>query len=146
VIAYLDTSAFVKLMLDEEDSAVADELWSSADVVVTSQLTYAEARAAVASAVRQGRLTRSRSAHVVDELDAAWQEVAAADVDAVVTQLAGSLAERYALRGADTVQLATALASRSDDTVFVTWDRRLAQGAQDAGFVVVPALPDQPAG
>ena len=144
MIAYLDTSAFVKLMLDEEGSTVADELWSSADVVVTSQLTYAEARAAVASAVRQGRLTRSRSANVVDELDAAWQEVAAADVDGVISQLAGSLAERHALRGADAVHLATGLRSRSDDMVFVTWDRRLARGAQAAGFVVVPELPDQP--
>lgn len=138
MIAYLDTSAFVKLLLDEEGSAVADELWSAADVVVTSQLTYAEARAAVASAVRRGRLTRSRSALVVDELDAAWEEVAAADVDGVITQLAGSIAQMHALRGADAVHLATALGSRSGDMVFVTWDRRLAQGAQAAGFVVVP--------
>ncbi len=56
LIVYFDTSALVKLVFDEPGSELAAELWDRAEAVVSSQLIYPEARAAVASAHRQGRV------------------------------------------------------------------------------------------
>jgi predicted nucleic acid-binding protein len=92
-----------------------------------SQLGYAEARAAVAAAVRDGRLARR------------WDDIAALDLTAAMARLAGELADQHRLRGADAVHLAAALSAEWDDLVFVTWDHRLAEGAQAAGLVVAPS-------
>lgn len=45
LIVYVDTSALVKLVFDEDGSDVAAEPWDRADALVASVLTYAEARA-----------------------------------------------------------------------------------------------------
>jgi len=51
---------------------------------------------------------------------------------------AGSLAKRWALRGADAVHLASALALGVDNVVLAAWDIRLATGGTAAGLRVVP--------
>ena len=55
-IVYLDTSALVKLVVDEPGSALAAALWDGADLVVTSRLADAEVRAVLAGGRRAGRL------------------------------------------------------------------------------------------
>ena len=46
MILYLDTSALVKLYLDEEDSGAVHEAVEVAEGVATSTVAYAETRAA----------------------------------------------------------------------------------------------------
>ena len=52
---------------------------------------------------------------------------------------AGQLARTYALRGADAVHLASALAIGDPDLILAAWDRRLHAGAQAAGLNTAPA-------
>ena len=59
-----------------------------------------------------------------------------------ITANAGDLAGQYALRGADAVHLASALAVGSDHLLFAAWDRRLRAGAEAAGIEIVPAAPE----
>jgi predicted nucleic acid-binding protein len=139
VIAHFDTSALLKLVFREEGQPVAAQLWEDADVVAMSQLGYAEARAAVAAAVRDGRLARGRLPGAIGQLERRWDEIAALDLTAAMARLAGELADQHRLRGADAVHLAAALSAEWDDLVFVTWDHRLAEGAQAAGLVVAPS-------
>ena len=65
MILYLDTSALVKLYVREHGSAAVRALVERADVVATSVVAYAEARAAfarlVASGPRRARATASES-------------------------------------------------------------------------------------
>jgi predicted nucleic acid-binding protein len=56
-------------------------------------------------------------------------------------QHAGRLTRSHALRGADAVHLASALAVGDSDLVMAVWDRRLHQGARSAGLRVAPAAP-----
>jgi hypothetical protein len=51
---------------------------------------------------------------------------------------AGELAGLHALRGADAVHLASALAIADPDLVIAVWDRRLHAGALAAGINVAP--------
>jgi uncharacterized protein len=138
VIAYFDTSALLKFVLLEEGRDVALEVWDRAKTVVTSQLTYPEARAALASAHRAGRLDARGHRESTRRIDARWAQLAAVDLDAGMAAEAGVLAHDHSLTGADAVHLAAALALRTEDLVFVSWDARLAAGALAAGVPVTP--------
>jgi antitoxin (DNA-binding transcriptional repressor) of toxin-antitoxin stability system len=56
VIAYLDTSALIKLVVTEDGAEQALRLWDVAGEVVVSRLAWAEALAALAAARRDRRL------------------------------------------------------------------------------------------
>jgi predicted nucleic acid-binding protein len=51
----------------------------------------------------------------------------------------GQLARSHALRGADAVHLASALAISDPDLIIAVWDRRLYAGAANAGLRITPA-------
>lgn len=54
---YFETSALVKLFLDEPGADAARDLWDQADLATVGRIAYPEARAAFASAQRGGRIT-----------------------------------------------------------------------------------------
>ena len=139
MIAYFDTSALLKFVLQESGREVALEVWDRAQTVVTSQLTYPEARAALAAARRAGRLDTRAHRKSTRRIDARWAQLAAVDLDARMAADAGELAHDHGLTGADAVHLAAALALRAEDLVFVSWDGRLAAGALAAGLMVAPS-------
>jgi uncharacterized protein len=56
-----------------------------------------------------------------------------------LVERAAELAVSSDLRAADAIHLATALAVMEADSVFVTWDKRLRQAADQAGLVTAPA-------
>jgi hypothetical protein len=56
MIGYFDTSAFVPLLVAEPGSAFCRQLWDSSGTVVTSRLLYIETAAALAQALRLGRI------------------------------------------------------------------------------------------
>ncbi len=137
-IVYFDSSAFVKLLVEENGSDLAAVLWDGCDAAVSSRLAYPEVRAALAAAGRAQRLD------VGDQLraEAAWEGYWAAtrpvELTELVTTHAGELASTHALRGADAVHLASLLAVGADDTLFAVWDQRLRAGAQSAGVQLAP--------
>ncbi len=141
MIAYFDTSALLKFVFQEDGRPVAWEFWDRADAVVTCQLTYAESRAALAAALRSGRISERTHRSSVQQVDERWSELVAVDVDAELAVSAGALAQEHALSGADAVQLAAAVSVSTDDLVFVSWDGRLTAGALAAGIAVVPTTP-----
>ncbi|HSS57009.1 MAG TPA: type II toxin-antitoxin system VapC family toxin [Solirubrobacteraceae bacterium] len=136
---YFDTSALIKLIVVEDGSDVAAELWDSYPAAC-SVLAYPEARAALASARRARRLTARAHDRAVGELNALNAELVIVGVDEALAQRAGELADERALRGYDAVHLASALALGPGDTILVTWDRDLSNAAVYTGLAVAPAL------
>ena|SRR3712207_429336 len=137
-IAYFDSSAFVKLVVDENGSDLAASLWDGCDAVVSSRLAYPGVRAALAAAGRDHRLTAADQQHAETAWERFWDATRPIELTAAVTAHAGELAGRYALRGADAVHLASLLAVGRDATVFAVWDRRLRTGAHAAGVRLAP--------
>jgi uncharacterized protein len=138
-LVYFDSSALVKLVVDEPGSPLVAELWDACDGALSSRLAYPEVRAALAASARNHELE-------ADELQAAeqaWAEYWAAtrkvELTPDVEQHAGQLARSHALRGADAVHLASALAIDDSELVVAVWDRRLHDGALGAGVQVAPA-------
>lgn len=141
MILYLDASALVKLLVEEDGTDEALELWDDASVRLTSLLSYAECRAALAAAARSGRLSRAGARAARSLLDDHWGELTLVHVDDGLVRMAGELVEDHALRGYDAVHLASALAAGEGGAIVLgTWDRDLGVAALAAGLLVAPSI------
>jgi uncharacterized protein len=138
VIAYLDSSALVKLVLEEAGSDDVALLWDGADAVLTSRVAYPEARAALAAARRAGRMSQGQHTRAVALWDGYWRSARVIELDDALALEAGSLAEEHALSGFDAVHLASALLVRGDGAILATYDARLHRAAVAEGFAVLP--------
>ena len=131
---YLDTSSAIKLYVLEAGSDMVRGLVGAAAVVATSAITYAETRAALARLRRDGALTVPKYASAKREFEREWPSFMALDATGALCRTAGELAERYRLRGFDSVHLATfaEVARRAGprETRFSSFDDRLNQAAQ----------------
>lgn len=136
-VAYFDSSALVKLLVDEEGSDLAATLWDGADAVVASRLAHPEVRAALAAAHRNHRISDIDHAELIERWGAMWDGVRAVELTAAVEGRAAQLASEHALSGADAVHLASALTVPS--VLIAVWDRRLHAGAVEVGLSVAPA-------
>ena len=141
-IVYFDSSALVKLVLDETGSYVAAELWNACDAALSSRLAYPEVCAALAAAGRNHDLTESEASAAADEWEMFWSSMRPIELSADVERVAGELAVLHRLRGADAVHLASALALGSVDITVAVWDKRLHAGAVAVGLAVAPATLD----
>jgi predicted nucleic acid-binding protein len=136
VIAYFDTSAIVPLLIDELGTERCQELWLTADRLVTTRLARVEARAALAQAERSGRISRAHLRSSSRDLGALLDQVEFVEVDDVLTRTAGDLAEAQALRAYDAVHLAAADEARDPDLVVVAGDQALLAAARSIGLAV----------
>jgi uncharacterized protein len=138
-LVYFDSSALVKLVVQEAGSQLASALWDGCDAALASRLAYPEVRAALAAAARN----RDLRADDLRAAEQAWEKFWAAtrpvELTPSVERHAGQLARDQALRGADAVHLASALAIDDPGLVVAVWDRRLHAGALASGVAVAPA-------
>lgn len=107
MMVYLDTSSVVKLYVAEKGSDVVRRLVEQATVVSTSLVAYAEMRAALARLRRVGQLTASQFASAKREFEQQWPAYLTVEVTDSLCREAGEFAERYRLRGYDSVHLAS---------------------------------------
>lgn len=139
MLVYLDTSALVKLYTEEEDGRdLVQEAVNASEVTATSSIAYAEARASLARKQREGIFTAEDLRRAVYDLDEDWTTYARLNVSDSVTHQAGELAERHALRGFDSIHLASALrlSERFEDPQFLAFDSRLNDAAREAQLPV----------
>jgi len=136
---YFDSSALVKLLVEEPGSDLASALWDGCDAALSSRLAYPEVRAALAAAHRNGDLRRSDLVEAEQSWTMFWAAVRPVELTERIEQRAGDLAATHGLRGADAVHLASALAIGADDLVLAVWDRRLHAGARAVGLATAPA-------
>jgi predicted nucleic acid-binding protein len=141
MIVYADTSALVKRLIKEDGADLVEQVWDTAERVISSDLIYPEARAALAAARRAGRLDDDGLRRATCRLERMYDDIEMVQTDLEVGGLAGGLAERYALRGSDAIHLAAALSIDAPRVVVTTWDRRLARASADNGLAVVPREP-----
>ena len=138
-LVYFDSSALVKLVLDEVGSDIAAVLWNACDAALSSRLAYPEVCAALAAAGRNHDLTPSEVTGAAAGWEEFWASMRPVELSADVERAAGLLAATRQLRGADAVHLASALALGSTDLTVAVWDKRLHAGAAAVGLAVAPA-------
>jgi predicted nucleic acid-binding protein len=137
LILYFDTSALIKLVMIEDGSDQAVELWNSVHPTASSILVYPEGRAALAAARRGGRLTDADYGPAIFDFQTHFHHLITVGVDDDLAENAGAHAEAFGLRGYDAVHLASALGL--GEVTLVTWDEELADAAASAGLAVAGA-------
>lgn len=138
-IVYFDSTALVKLLVEEDGSELAAQLWDGCDAPVSSRIAYPEVCAALAAAGRNRQLTARAQSSAEATWEEFWSATRAIELTEHVARHAGELARTHGLRGADAVHLASALALDDAEVVVAVWDTRLRDGAQVAGLRVAPA-------
>jgi len=142
-VGYFDSSALMKLLIEEDGRQVSLAVWKAVDTPATSRVAYPEVRAALAAARRGRRLTARQYTAARADWERRWSQLRVVEAEPRVASRAGELAEACALRGFDAVHLASALLlGRADDPdvpVMVAWDARLREAAADLGLRTAPA-------
>jgi len=138
-IAYFDSSAFVKLLIEEDGSELSAALWDSCDAAVASRLAYPEVLAALRAAERADMLNPAGQRKAETMWESFWGGTRPVELTEQVAREAGRLANEHALRGPDAVHLASALALDDPEVLFAAWDQRLRDGVLAAGLHLAPA-------
>jgi predicted nucleic acid-binding protein len=129
---YVDSSALLKLYIDEPDSDDAQRLIDADPVLVTSWLAYVEVRRNLARLLSAAALTTAREACERD-LDA----MAVVNLEERGWRRAGDIGEILGVRSLDAVHLAAALQLQIPDLLFCTFDLRQGQAGRQLGLRVV---------
>ena len=141
---YLDTSALVKIYVDEKGSAGCRRAVAEADLIATSAIAYVEARAAFTRRRHEGGLPPKSYRRVITDLDEDWSSYAIVGVSESVIREGARLAERHRLRAHDAVHLASATvlrdSGRAEPMVFASWDPVLGRAARSEGLSLLPPL------
>jgi uncharacterized protein len=114
MILYLDTSSLVKLYVEEDESIIVKTLVDSSEFTATSIFAYAEARAAFSRRFREKSITPNEYNRLIKSFDKDWNSYLIISVTEDMIKLAGNLAEKHALRGFDSIHLASALKLRKE--------------------------------
>jgi uncharacterized protein len=136
LIVCCDTSALIKLIFDEPGSELAVKLWDRADILVSSQLLYPEARAARAAVARGDRIGDSAHVSAVATLDELYAQLRTVAIDEPLARHAGDLAAHHALRSYDAVHLACAPHLEGEDILLARWDNALNAAARATGQLI----------
>lgn len=120
---YLDTSAFLRLIRDEEGSTALRGYIGERGDLVSSTLLVVEARRGVLR----------RDPRRLPEVDAALDRVDVLEMSDAVIESASRLPDPL-LRSLDAIHLATALLIREDVDALLTYDDRLAEAARTHGI------------
>jgi uncharacterized protein len=125
---YVDSSAIVKLVAPEPETAALVELVRSDPSTISSALASVE----VMRAVMRAGASHDRAARASEVLD----RIALVPIDVEILGRAAVL-EPHDLRSLDAIHLATALLLRQDIAGLVTYDARLAGAAAGTGIAVL---------
>lgn len=142
MILYLDTSALVKLFLDEQHSDLVRQWAEDSGRVMVSELAWTEMCAALALKRRTGQITVAQVGATLAELNQDWPRYQRLGTDAALFAEAGALALRLDLRAYDSVQLASAwrlFGAIGPALAFCSFDRKLNAAAQTLGLPVLTA-------
>ena len=133
----LDTSALIKLYVEDPGSAQVEQAVTGAQTIATSMITYVETRAAFSRRRRDGSVTAVGYKNLVRDFDIDWQRYIVVEVSEILIRSAGKLAEVHGLRAYDAVHLASAdffQATLREAVTFVCWDDRLETVARRQGL------------
>ena len=129
---YVDTSALLKLYIDEPDSDLARSLITADPVLVTSWVTVVEVRRNLARGLDGNALARARAAAEND-----FDAMALVNADEVAWRAAADIGEVLGVRSLDALHLATAKRIGVTGLTFCTFDLRQGQAARQLGLHVV---------
>lgn len=136
---YFDTSAFLKIFIEEDGSdkvqALVEDLEGGELIIL--DLTILEARSAIRRLEREGNISAERARNVLRQIADDAANMYFVQQTAAAMSEAEQLLDRYVLRTLDALQLAGYLMARQDrrsPLIFVCADTRLLEAANQEGL------------
>lgn len=138
---YFDSSALVKVWLDEQGSVQVEHLFMQAQMKATSLITFTECQRALFQAGLLGRITQDQALQSVADFSLHWPEFVRVRVTEALVRTAALQATKHQLRTLDALHLASALRVREQlgglrgkPWVFAAFDGALRTAAGAEGF------------
>lgn len=138
---YAETSAILRWLFGESDSADIVDHLRSADKVVASRLTWIETHRAIRRAEREQRVEDREVAELLAIFARAAAHWAVLELTRDVAERAGEGFSVEPVRTLDAIHLASALFLRRSltDLVVLSTDERVCRNALQLGFRLLPA-------
>lgn len=140
MICYLDTSALVKLYVEETGTREVQELVGKSKIMATSIVAYAEASSAFKRGFVEKIICEKEYNLCNSNFKNDWRSYLIVNIDSSLIFLAGDLAEKHNIRGFDSIHLASVIVLREKisnmDILFLCWDKKLAESAAREGFKI----------
>jgi predicted nucleic acid-binding protein len=137
---YVDTSALLKVYIEEEGSALVRDQLDRATQLATSAITRVEVHTALARR-RHGRdLPQAAYREVVRAFEADWERVLRLAVSDAVLGQATRLGAEHVLRAYDAIHLSSAVLLRTQiggEVLLASWDDDLDAAALRERFAVL---------
>ena len=124
---YIDSSAVLKLAIQERETAALEAYVAGCEGLVSSRLAVLECRRAT---------KRVSHARVLQTIDDVLDAIYLLDVTPAILEDAAT-AEPPLLRSLDAIHLATALSIGDAQVEVITYDQRFAEAARASGLTVV---------
>ena len=140
---YLDSSALVKRYLKETGTDVVNSIILSSKAKATSKLSYPEILSAFARKHRTNEIGHGLLHSAINKFEGDWLQLYVIEFSDEILQPIKQVSQKYPLKAADTVHLASALWLRSStkaDVTFVASDSRLLEAAQRENLQIVNPL------
>ncbi len=144
MILYLERDALLQLYLRDRGREVVERANREADALATTAIGYPWLRAWLAEAWRDRWISPQHYRAVVTRLDLDWVHFVRVPATDNLLRLSGDLAERWALDGRGSVELASALVlchyGQEVEVRFGSMDRRLAHAAEGEGLIMMESM------
>ncbi len=141
---FADTSAIAKRYITEVGSDQIRAICASENMIFVSVLSLPELWSVFSRRRREGSLDRDRYQRLVELLEHDWESYSIIVLHQTILVNTRTLLEKYPLRAADALQLASALHTQtivarnlSMDIMFLCADDRLVAVAQSEGLLVM---------
>lgn len=138
---YIDTSALLKLFIQETYSDEIRRLVESADLVATGLITRAETAAGINRLTRMNLINQAECEAALNNFRKEWGDYHRILVTEQIVIRADFLTGQYSLRGYDAVHLACALTWSEllgAPVTLATFDKELHEAAQKSSMEVFP--------
>lgn len=133
----MDTSALVKLYVQEAYSDIVKNVMSKADNVVCHVIGYIEARATFARHWQDVNFGEEAYQQLKQQFEIDWSNYSHIHLTASLLKRAADLAEAFRLRAYDSIHLAAAdmlAKSMKQQVIFACFDKKLNQAAKILGL------------
>ncbi|CAN5419374.1 type II toxin-antitoxin system VapC family toxin [soil metagenome] len=137
MILYLDTSALVKVYINEDASEYVKASLSAYDVIASHMIAFVEAHSAFARLHREQKITEITFTNVKNEFVLEWSNYMQIDMLPSIVKHACDLTETFALRAYDSLHLAAAhwlLLENQKAVTFACFDNKLNRAAAILGL------------
>jgi uncharacterized protein len=137
LILFLDTSALVKLYVEEEGSASVIAQTAAAELLAASRIAWVELMSALARRAREQPQTTPALETARQRFAGDWSRFLAVETTQPLVELAGDYTDTFALRAYDALQLAAVQSVHAHlpgEVRFACFDARLLKAAKVLGI------------